>query len=82
MCEEMQVPFLGSVPLDPRIAKCCDEGKSFLEEFPDSPATLAISNILKSNFKQFQFLTYNFRSKGRCRQEYLKCVKNVIVNKI
>lgn len=47
MCEEMQVPFLGSVPLDPRIAKCCDEGKSFLEEFPDSPATLAISNILK-----------------------------------
>lgn len=42
MAEEMKVPFLGSVPLDPRLARCCDEGKNFLREFPDSPATVAI----------------------------------------
>lgn len=46
MCEEMQVPFLGRLPLDPRLAKCCDEGKSFAEEFPDSPAVAALSDIV------------------------------------
>jgi len=29
MCIDMNVPFLGSIPLDPRIARACDEGKNF-----------------------------------------------------
>jgi len=32
----MGVPFLGKIPLDPRLARACDEGKSFLEEYPNS----------------------------------------------
>jgi Mrp family chromosome partitioning ATPase len=40
------VPFLGQVPLDPRLGKCCDQGKSFLQEFPDSPASRAYSTIV------------------------------------
>eukprot|EP00041_Stephanoeca_diplocostata_P017945 m.371658 g.371658 ORF g.371658 m.371658 type:complete len:385 (-) comp20868_c0_seq6:4610-5764(-) len=31
MADEMGVPFLGSIPIDPRIGKACDEGKSFIE---------------------------------------------------
>ncbi|XP_013100192.1 cytosolic Fe-S cluster assembly factor NUBP1 homolog [Stomoxys calcitrans] len=27
MCEEMQVPFLGSLPLDPELTKACDKGE-------------------------------------------------------
>ncbi|XP_011450987.3 cytosolic Fe-S cluster assembly factor NUBP1 homolog [Crassostrea angulata] len=46
MAEDMNVPFLGSLPLDPRIGKCCDEGKSFLTEVPDSPATQAYKQIM------------------------------------
>lgn len=42
MAAEMNVPFLGSIPLDPRLARACDEGKNFLKEFPDSPATKAL----------------------------------------
>src|SRR5205085_7151438 len=41
LAKEFHVPFLGAVPLDPRIAKCCDFGESFVEEFPDSPSTKA-----------------------------------------
>lgn len=48
MSEEMKVPFLGKLPLDPRLGKCCDEGTSFFEEFPDSPAVAAYQQILKS----------------------------------
>jgi len=48
MAKDMQVPFLGRVPLDPRIAKLSDEGKSFLEEYPDSPTTVAYKTIVQS----------------------------------
>ncbi|CAG9857437.1 unnamed protein product [Phyllotreta striolata] len=30
MCEELGVPFLGGLPLDPALAKCCDDGEDFL----------------------------------------------------
>ena len=45
MANDMQIPFLGSVPLDPLVGMCCDKGKSLLEEFPTSPATIAYKNI-------------------------------------
>lgn len=47
MCEELKVPFLGSLPLDPRIARCCDEGKDFVTELADSPALKASHEIVK-----------------------------------
>ena len=47
LAKEFHVPFLGAVPLDPRIAKCCDFGESFVEEFPDSPSTKAFLSIVK-----------------------------------
>lgn len=43
---EAGVPFLGGVPLDPRVGRCCDEGADFLEEYPNSPAAEAIRAVL------------------------------------
>ncbi|XP_031575284.1 cytosolic Fe-S cluster assembly factor NUBP1 homolog [Actinia tenebrosa] len=48
MAEEMKVPFLGRIPLDPRIGKSCDEGKSFFTEIPDSPAAKAYMNVIQN----------------------------------
>lgn len=48
LCKELDIPFLGSVPLDPRIGKCCETGESFLDEYPDSPASLAILEVIES----------------------------------
>ena len=50
MATDMEVPFLGKVPLDPRIGRCCDEGKSFLSEVPESPAAEAYKQIIQSTF--------------------------------
>ena len=47
MALEMGVPFLGAIPLDPRLARCADEGKSFLEAFPESPASIAYQDIIQ-----------------------------------
>ncbi|KAG7205779.1 hypothetical protein KM043_007725 [Ampulex compressa] len=47
MADELNVDFLGSVPLDPRLARCCDEGKNIFTEIPDSPTVTALQNIIK-----------------------------------
>jgi MinD superfamily P-loop ATPase len=47
MCVNLDIPFLGAVPIDPRLARACDEGKNFLSLFPDSPATKAILDCVK-----------------------------------
>ncbi|KAK7206930.1 cytosolic Fe-S cluster assembly factor NBP35 [Myxozyma melibiosi] len=47
LAEELEIPFLGSVPLDPRIGQSCDYGVSFLDEYPDSPTSKSIMSIIK-----------------------------------
>lgn len=48
MSNELNVEFLGSIPLDPLLARCCDEGKNFLTEMPDSPTVSALNKICRS----------------------------------
>lgn len=46
LCQELSLRFLGSVPLDPRIGRCCDMGESFVDEYPESPASVAYMEII------------------------------------
>jgi Mrp family chromosome partitioning ATPase len=48
LCIETGLELLGKVPLDPRIGKACDTGVSFLDQYPDSPATTAYLDIVES----------------------------------
>jgi hypothetical protein len=50
MAMELGVPFLGSLPLDPRLARSCDEGTDFLTDVQDSPTTVAFNKLLKGIF--------------------------------
>ena len=47
LCKDMGIPFLGAVPLDPRIGMACDFGESFMDSFPDSPACLALRQVVR-----------------------------------
>ncbi|WOO78585.1 Cytosolic Fe-S cluster assembly factor NBP35 [Vanrija pseudolonga] len=47
MGKELGIELLGKVPLDPRIGALCDEGQSFLDAYPDSPATEAYLDIVQ-----------------------------------
>lgn len=47
LAEEMGIPFLGAVPLDPRIGMSCDYGESFFDSFPDSPACKALKGVVR-----------------------------------
>lgn len=52
MCKEMNVKFLGRLPLDPRLTRCCDEGKNFITEFENSSTITSLKEIV-SNVKSF-----------------------------
>ncbi|NOR15768.1 MAG: P-loop NTPase [Candidatus Aminicenantes bacterium] len=46
--QDLGVPFLGKIPINPDIVTLGDEGKSFLEIYPDSPASLAFQKIVEN----------------------------------
>lgn len=46
--EDMGVPFLGSIPIDPALAESGDSGLVFLKHHPDSPTALAMAGMVKS----------------------------------
>jgi hypothetical protein len=56
MADELGIELLGKVPLDPRIGMTCDRGLSFLDEYPDSPATVAYLDIVDREFLSLGFL--------------------------
>lgn len=46
MAEELGVPFLGRIPIDPQIVRLTDEGKPFITNRPDSAAARAFNEII------------------------------------
>ncbi len=47
LADELGLPFLGAVPLDPRIGMACDYGESFFDSYPDSPAGTALKTVVR-----------------------------------
>ena len=52
MAAEMEVPFLGSLPLDPRLLRACEAGKSFFAEHADEPAAKAFRAVVQKLAEQ------------------------------
>jgi ATP-binding protein involved in chromosome partitioning len=47
VAEDMGVPFLGSIPIDPRISAACDSGVPFVETHQDTVAAKAFGDVVK-----------------------------------
>ncbi len=45
LAREAGIPFLGSVPFDPALARACDRGEPFVALAPGSPAAQALTSI-------------------------------------
>jgi ATP-binding protein involved in chromosome partitioning len=43
---DMQVPFLGTIPLDPNIAASCDAGQAFIHHYASSPTAKLMQDII------------------------------------
>ncbi|KAL3790119.1 hypothetical protein ACHAW5_007726 [Stephanodiscus triporus] len=46
MAEKFNVPYLGKLPLDPNLLKACEDGVSFVEKYPSSPAASPLNAIV------------------------------------
>ncbi|XP_059469910.1 cytosolic Fe-S cluster assembly factor NUBP2 homolog [Neocloeon triangulifer] len=46
LAEKANVPFLGRIPLDPRLGQCSERGESCLITLKDSPASQAIDSVI------------------------------------
>ena len=46
LAEHAQVPFLGAVPIDPRLSMSAERGTNFMEEFKNSPAAEIFRGLL------------------------------------
>ena len=99
MAKDMEVPFIGKIPLDPRIGhkitncnifltnimalslnllpilfilsgQCCDEGRSYFSEVPDSPATKAYQSIIEGqNWIMLDYYEISFM-RSHCNMHY------------
>ncbi|KAF2723879.1 P-loop containing nucleoside triphosphate hydrolase protein [Polychaeton citri CBS 116435] len=48
LAKDTNIPFLGAVPLDPRIGQCGDYGESFFDNFWDSPTCQALRSVVRN----------------------------------
>ncbi|MFW5864324.1 MAG: iron-sulfur cluster carrier protein MrpORP [bacterium] len=47
IAEQFDIPFLGSIPIDPAIAQACDEGESFAAAFEGSASARAFAGAVE-----------------------------------
>ncbi|MFV0422854.1 iron-sulfur cluster carrier protein MrpORP [Oleidesulfovibrio sp.] len=47
LAQEMEIPFLGAVPLDPQVVRSGDKGLVFVQAKPDSAAANVVMNVVR-----------------------------------
>jgi ATP-binding protein involved in chromosome partitioning len=48
LARDMELPFLGKIPMDPKVVMAGDDGTPYLSSDADSPATKAFSEVIKA----------------------------------
>jgi len=51
MAEEMHVPFLGTIPMDPQVVQACDNGRPYIHHYAQSVGAKAFSHIIQPILK-------------------------------
>ncbi len=48
------MPFLGEIPIDPRVAECGDQGDPIVHKYPDSPVAKAYLQLAATVSQQLR----------------------------
>ena len=46
MCQDMQIPLLGQIPIEPKLLMSCEGGKCFVKECPETVTAARIGQIV------------------------------------
>eukprot|EP00002_Diphylleia_rotans_P033966 TRINITY_DN7273_c0_g1_i2.p1 TRINITY_DN7273_c0_g1~~TRINITY_DN7273_c0_g1_i2.p1 ORF type:complete len:272 (+),score=62.26 TRINITY_DN7273_c0_g1_i2:129-944(+) len=52
MAGQLQIPFLGKIPIDPSLTLCEEKGEFYIERFPQSQTSLALQTIVQQIHNQ------------------------------
>ncbi|MBN1594728.1 P-loop NTPase [candidate division FCPU426 bacterium] len=47
IAQDMQVPFLGAIPMDPQITEACDEGRAFIHQYASTATAQCMERIIR-----------------------------------
>jgi Mrp family chromosome partitioning ATPase len=47
IARDMQVPYLGAIPLDPQVAEACDTGRAFVHHYASTPTAKAMLSVVR-----------------------------------
>jgi len=53
--KELGVPFLGRIPIDPRVVLSCDSGEPFVAEPDESLAKTAFTQVIQNLLEQLKW---------------------------
>ncbi|KAK2178176.1 hypothetical protein NP493_556g00056 [Ridgeia piscesae] len=54
LAAQLDVPFLGCIPLDPQLTQSLEDGKNFLDLFPESATRTAVQKVTTAILEQVQ----------------------------
>jgi ATP-binding protein involved in chromosome partitioning len=54
LARDAEVPFLGEIPIDPRVAECGDEGDPIVHKYPTSPVAAAYRQLAATVAEQLR----------------------------
>jgi Mrp family chromosome partitioning ATPase len=54
MAQQFKIPYWGILPMDPQLLEACENGKTFVDECPDSAAAKALSGFCQTITKELQ----------------------------
>jgi ATP-binding protein involved in chromosome partitioning len=54
LAEAAGVPFLGEIPIDPKVAECGDQGDPIVHKYPDSPVSAAYRTLSQTVVAEVQ----------------------------
>ncbi|KAL3939524.1 MAG: hypothetical protein SGBAC_005774 [Bacillariaceae sp.] len=54
MAEQFKIPYWGIVPMDPQLLEACENGKTFVEECPESTAAKALTGFCQTITKNLK----------------------------
>ena len=47
MCEDMNIPLLGKIPIEPKLLMSCEGGKCFVKECPETITAIRFNQIVE-----------------------------------
>jgi|WetSurMetagenome_2_1015567.scaffolds.fasta_scaffold00340_5 ATP-binding protein involved in chromosome partitioning len=69
MSDDMGVTFMGSIPMDAKIAEACDSGQAFIKHYKDTPTAKIMASVIGSILEMDSPKAQDKKTSGEVKKE-------------